>query len=214
MKIRVPLSIFLLGCMVVLGACEHANNVHESTQVQTIEIITTGLGPGKIQLSWDCIGKGCWYYIELRKDDNTVEGLPNGSIAFQENYAEISYLDGKLDPGANYSIKVTASPYLDGDKVEGVGHCEVVVPSLPAEIVGVWTDDHKREITFQTDGVVSKVGQKAESWHWTVVDKNIVMSTHVNGNREIDIYSYELSPDGRQMTLISSDNITSKLRRK
>src|SRR5690606_6143369 len=96
----------------------------------------------------------------INKDGEPISDSYDGSIGLQtgliENGVAKTEVYGDVKAGEEYEIIVTASNYLIGGKNIGSGLKKVVMPNLPEEIIGTWSEKDSSDDTwiFSADGTL------------------------------------------------------------
>jgi len=211
MKLFVFVSVFCaLFC-----ACEFSNDENKPViDPPCLNVVVSALSAGKIELQWESGVKGAWYNVAVRKNGAPVADMPDGSVAFQSEQAEISYVDGYLEPGSTYNIEVKAQSYLISDEVLGRGSIDVTIPALPKELIGEWSNELGQQYHFKTNGALLVSGQPSNEMNWTVDNDCIAITTRIVSGKQIETYKYKLSENKRTLSLISANNVKTILKRK
>lgn len=199
-------SIIGIFGLLLLNSCETDD---EETDLIDIPLTVEDLNPGSFNLSWDEVPGASWYFVTINKDGEPISDSYDGSVGLQtgliENGVAKTEVYGDVKAGEEYEIIVTASNYLIGGKNVGRGLKEVVMPNLPEEIIGTWSEKDSSDDTwiFSADGTLvrSNLADLEFTISWTIEKGKLMTTNHFVSNIQNERYTYQLSEDGQTLTL-------------
>ncbi len=199
--------IGLLGLLLFVS-CETDDEESDLNQAD-ISLIIEDLDPGSFNLVWDEVPEASWYFVTINKDGEPISDSYDGSVGLQmgliENGVARTEVYRDVKAGEEYEIIVTASDYLIGGNTIGKGTKGVVMPNLPEEIIGTWTEKGSSSKTwiFGADDTLvrSNLAHLDFTITWTIERGKLVTTNHFESNIQNDRYTYQLSEDGQTLNL-------------